>query len=40
MDVNARCLDEIDLGALTYEAFDGKDWEKHYREVYAPGRAR
>jgi hypothetical protein len=33
IDVNARCLDEVDLGALTIETFDGKNWEAHY-EVY------
>jgi hypothetical protein len=38
IDVNVRCLDEIDLEALAYEGFDGKDWERHYRDVYAPGR--
>jgi hypothetical protein len=38
IDVNVRCLDEVELGALTYEPFDGKDWDRHYREVYAPGR--
>ncbi|HTJ43920.1 MAG TPA: GFA family protein [Kofleriaceae bacterium] len=37
MDVNVRCLDEIDLDALTYEGFDGKNWEQHYRDVYRRG---
>jgi hypothetical protein len=40
MDVNARCLDDVDLATLEYERFDGKDWDRHYRDVYAPGRDR
>ena len=28
VDVNARCLDGVDLGALIYEPFDGKNWEE------------
>ena len=27
IDVNARCLDNIDLDALTPKRFDGKNWE-------------
>ena len=27
VDVNARCLDGIDLSALTPKYFDGKNWE-------------
>ena len=38
MDVNVRCLDDIDLDALEYEGFDGKNCEQHYRDVYAPRR--
>ena len=38
MDVNVRCLDDVDLDALEYEGFDGKNWEQHYRDVYAPRR--
>jgi hypothetical protein len=33
IDVNARCLDGVDLGALKVETFDGANWEAHY-EVY------
>lgn len=33
IDINARCLDDVDLGALTIETFDGAHWEAHY-EVY------
>lgn len=27
IDVNVRCLDEVDLSTLTPMAFDGKNWE-------------
>jgi hypothetical protein len=27
IDVNARCLDDIDLTALTPKSFDGRNWE-------------
>jgi hypothetical protein len=27
IDVNARCLDEVDLGAVARKTFDGKNWE-------------
>jgi hypothetical protein len=27
IDVNARCLDGIDLSAITIKQFDGKNWE-------------
>jgi hypothetical protein len=40
MDVNVRCLDDVDLDALAYEGFDGKNWERHFRDVYAPGHRR
>ena len=40
LDVNVRCLDDVDLGALAIESFDGKHWEQHYRDVYAPARDR
>ena len=33
IDVNARCLDDVDLAALIVETFDGQNWEAHY-EVY------
>ena len=38
LDVNVRCLDDVDLGALVIDSFDGKDWDRHYRDVYAPQR--
>jgi hypothetical protein len=28
IDVNARCIDEIDLSALPLHYFDGKNWEQ------------
>lgn len=28
VDVNVRCLDELDLGSLELSTFDGKDWER------------
>jgi hypothetical protein len=28
IDVNVRCLDDVDLGALHIEQFDGRDWER------------
>lgn len=37
IDVNARCLDGVDLAALRVETFDGADWEAHY-EVYRAAR--
>ncbi len=27
IDVNARCLDDVDLSTLSIESFDGKNWE-------------
>lgn len=36
IDVNARCLDDLDLGALRLGTFDGRNWEAHY-EVYRRG---
>ena len=27
IDVNARCLDDIDLAAMSPKPFDGKNWE-------------
>jgi hypothetical protein len=27
IDVNVRCLDDIDVGALSVKRFDGKNWE-------------
>jgi hypothetical protein len=31
VDVNVRCLDAIDLSALTIEQFDGQHWEQAYK---------
>jgi len=28
IDVNARCIDDIDLAALALNYFDGKNWER------------
>ena len=28
VDVNVRCLDGVDLHALTVEPFDGRHWEE------------
>ncbi len=36
IDVNVRCLDGVDLGALAIETFDGANWEAHY-EIYRRG---
>lgn len=32
IDVNARCLDGVELGALEIERFDGRNWEAAERE--------
>jgi hypothetical protein len=31
VDVNVRCLDDVDLSALELESFDGKHWEEAIR---------
>src|ERR1700716_2736003 len=36
IDVNARCLDDIDLAAISPKPFDGKNWEAAMR-TRAPG---
>jgi hypothetical protein len=28
IDVNVRCLDEVDAGTLTLDFFDGRNWEQ------------
>ena len=28
IDVNARCIDDIDLSALSIKTFDGRNWEE------------
>jgi len=32
IDVNARCLDDVDPGALAVAPFDGRHWEDAMRE--------
>jgi hypothetical protein len=32
IDVNARCLDDVDLAALAPKPFDGKNWEAAMRK--------
>jgi hypothetical protein len=32
IDVNARCLDEVDQAALTRRSFDGRNWEASAEE--------
>jgi hypothetical protein len=31
IDVNVRCLDDIDLAAISPKPFDGKEWEASMR---------
>jgi hypothetical protein len=38
IDVNARCLDGVDLAGLSVRRFDGRNWEDAYRMRRAPGR--
>lgn len=33
VDVNLRCLDDVDLSAFTVEPFDGRRWEDHIHQV-------
>ena len=33
VDVNVRCIEGVDLGALKLETFDGANWDAHY-EIY------
>ena len=39
IDVNARCLDEVDLSKVKLTYYDGQNWEKSY-ETYRRERAR
>ena len=32
MDVNARCLEDVDLDALATSRFDGRNWRMQTRE--------
>jgi len=33
VDVNARCLDNIDPASLTIEEFDGREWESNIHRI-------
>jgi len=33
VSVNARCLDDIDVGSLAIEPFDGKRWEENVATI-------
>ncbi len=33
IDVNARCIDGVDIAELTVERFDGTDWEENVAEI-------
>ncbi len=33
MDVNVRCLKDVELRSLAIAPYDGKNWEAHF-EVY------
>ena len=37
IDVNVRCLDDVDIGALEVKQFDGQNWE-HAMEGRVPWR--
>jgi hypothetical protein len=32
IDINVRCLEGVDFGSLRIERFDGRNWERSYRE--------
>ena len=36
ISVNARCLGGVDVARLEVETFDGRDWERAYRERRRP----
>ncbi len=36
IDVNARCLDGVDLASLTIERFEGRNWERAIAEERGP----
>jgi len=40
IDVNARCLEGVDLGRLRVERFDGRNWETAYRRYAAASTGR
>ena len=33
IDVNARCIEDIDISRLTVEQFDGANWEENVDEI-------
>lgn len=33
VDVNARCLDDVELSSLTVESFDGREWESNISDI-------
>ncbi len=33
IDVNVRCLEEVDLSALSVRQFDGRNWERAMRDA-------
>lgn len=35
IDINVRCVEGVDLGALPIEPFDGQDWETAYEKYRA-----
>lgn len=42
IDVNVRCLDDVDLAALTVRSFDGRNWEANvddFRDDVARGKS-
>ncbi len=38
IDVNVRCLQDVDLGRLEYDHFDGRNWEKSFATRKGLGR--
>lgn len=37
IDVNARCVEGLELGRIPLETFDGRAWEAHYETYKKPG---
>jgi hypothetical protein len=37
IDVNVRCLEGVEPGSLRIERFDGRNWERSYRERRGSG---
>lgn len=40
VDVNVRCLDDVDLGSLRVEPFDGRNWERSVAALRDDGASR